>query len=252
MDLKGSKAMTNVIDNPLQDIMQVCRNGHVITDLLHAYPERGLRHCDRCGATTLDRCATCGLEIPGAVHVPGLVPVGKSLPPEFCSSCGAPFPWSRKGEIGEAANPIANLERLLRRLPLVIRQLRSRHINRPVFLVADDRDLEDLLRTLLPIFFDDIRPESRTPSYDRGTRTDFRLRQEGLVLTVKRAASRDCERKLGEQLQEDVTYYERDGSCKILVGFIYDPEGFLRDPGQLELMWSKPPDRLDLRCVING
>ena len=242
--------MPDVIDNPLQDVMQVCRNGHVITDLLHAYPDRGLSHCDRCGATTLDRCATCGLEIPGAVHVPGLVPVGKSLPPEFCSSCGAPFPWSRKGELGEAADPMVSLERLLRRIPLVIRQLRSRQINRPAFQVVDERDLEDLLRTLLPIFFDDIRPECRTPYYDSGTRTDFRIKSEGIVITIKRTTSRDCEKQLGEQLQEDVSYYERDGACKILVGFIHDPEGFLRDPGQLELMWSKLQDRLELRCLI--
>jgi len=242
--------MTQLIDNPLQDVMQVCRNGHVITDLLHAYPDRGLSHCDRCGATTLDRCATCGLEIPGAVHVPGLVPVGRSLPPEFCAACGAPFPWSQKPESSPGSEPMTNLEKLLRRLPLVIRQLRSRHATRPAFQVADERDLEDLLRALLPIFFDDIRPENRTPSYDPGTRTDFRLKSDGIVLTTKRANSRDCEKQLGEQLQQDVSYYERDGSCRILVGFIFDPEGFLRDPGQLGAMWSKPQDRLELRCVI--
>ncbi len=244
--------MTDLIANPLQDVMQVCRNGHVITDLLHAYPDRGLSHCDRCGETTLDRCATCGWEIPGAVHVPGLVPVGRSLPPEFCAACGAPFPWSRKSEPGAGADPMANLERLLRRLPLVIRQLRSRHGTRPAYQVTDERDLEDLLRALLPIFFDDIRGESRTPSYDSGTRTDFRLKPEGIVLTVKRATSRDCEKQLGEQLQQDVNYYERDGSCKILACYIHDPEGLLRDPRQVEAMWSKTQDRLELRCVIAG
>ena len=42
------------------DVMQVCRNGHVITDLLRNSPERRLTHCDRCGATTLDRCENAG------------------------------------------------------------------------------------------------------------------------------------------------------------------------------------------------
>jgi hypothetical protein len=244
--------MDDLIDSRLQDVMQVCRNGHVITDLLHTYPDRGSSHCDRCGAVTLDRCATCGLEIPGAVHVPGLIPVGRSQPPEFCSACGAPFPWSRKSKLAAVSDPLTNLERLLRRLPRVIRQLRSRHGNRPPFLVSDERDLEDLLRALLPIRFDDIRPESRTPSYASGTRTDFRFKPEGIVLTIKRAPSRDCEKQLGEQLQEDVTFYEKEGTCKTLVGFIHDPEGLLREPSQLELMWSKPQDRLELRCVIAG
>ena len=244
--------MTDLIDSRLQDVMQVCRNGHVITDLLHTYPDRGLSHCDRCGAATLDRCATCGVEIPGAVHVPGLVPVGRAQPPEFCSACGAPFPWSRKAEPGIASDPLTGLEQLLRRLPRVIRQLRSRHGNRPPFQVADEDDLEDLLRALLPIYFDDIRPETRTPSYSRGNRTDFRLKPQNFVLTIKRAKSRDSEKQLGEQLQEDVTCYEREGTCKMLVGFIHDPEGFLQEPAQLESMWSKVQDRLELRCIIAG
>ena len=44
----------------IADVMQVCRNGHVITDMLRAHPESGLSHCDRCGAPTLDRCLTYG------------------------------------------------------------------------------------------------------------------------------------------------------------------------------------------------
>jgi hypothetical protein len=232
--------------------MQVCRNGHVITDLLHIYPDRGLSHCDRCGAATLDRCATCGMEIPGAVHVPGLVPVGRSQPPEFCSACGAAFPWSRKSESAAISDPLIVLERLLRRLPRVVRQLRSRHGDRPPFQVADENDLEDLLRALLPIHFDDIRSQNRTPSYSSGNRTDFRLQPEGIALTIKRAPSRDCEKQLCEQLQEDVTCYERESACKTLVAFIHDAEGFLREPAQLELMWSKPQDRLELRCIIAG
>jgi hypothetical protein len=244
--------MPDLIDNPLQDVMQVCRNGHVITDLLHTYPDRGLSHCDRCGVVTLDRCATCGMEIPGAVHVPGLVPVGRSQAPEFCAACGAPFPWNKKADLTEASDPIADLERLLRRLPLVIRQLRSRHGNRPPFQVTDERDLEDLLRCLLPIYFDDIRPESRTPSYDPGTRTDFRLKSQGIALTIKRASSRHHEKQLGEQLQEDVNYYERESGCKTLVAFIHNPERLLREPDTLEAMWSKPQESFELRCVIAG
>src|SRR5260370_17524215 len=101
--------MGDLIDRRLQDVMQVCRNGHVITDLLHTYPDRGLCHCDRCGAVTLDRCATCGLEIPGAVHVPGLIPVGRSQPPEFFSAFGAPFPWNPKADPAAPPHPLSTL-----------------------------------------------------------------------------------------------------------------------------------------------
>jgi hypothetical protein len=190
------------------------------------------------------------MEIPGAVHIPGFVPAGRSVPPQFCSSCGAAFPWNLKTEPNVALDPMADLEKFLRRLPLVIRQLRSRSGNRTPFQVADERDLEDLLRSMLPIFFDVIRPECRTPAYDSGTRTDFCVKPEEIAITAKRASSKECEILLSEQIQQDVTYYERQGKCKILFSFIYDPEGFLRDPRELELMWSKPQDSLELRCII--
>jgi len=244
--------MTQLIDIPLRDVMQVCMHGHVITDLLHAYPDRGLSHCDRCGAPTMERCATCGQEIPGAVHVQGFVAAGRSLPPEFCSSCGAAFPWNRKPEPGVTSDSMASLEKLLRRLPLVIRQLRSRHGTRPAFQVADERDLEDLLRALLPIFFDDIRLETRTPPYDSGTRTDLRIKPEEIVVTAKRASSRDCEKQISNQLQQDVAFYGRNNSCKVLLAYVYDPEGFLRDPAMVESMWCKLQDHLELRCIISG
>src|SRR5205814_8178601 len=69
----------------------------------------------------------------------------------------------------------AALENLLRRLPRVIHELRWRHGERPPFRVSDIHDLEDLLRALLPLQFDDVRPLCRTPSYAAATRTDFLL-----------------------------------------------------------------------------
>src|SRR5262245_6210000 len=86
--LAEERAMTR-IDQPCHDVMLVCENGHVITDLRRAYPERGQSHCDRCGAATIDHCPTCGHELPGSAYVPGLVPVGLPPPPQYCSTCGA-------------------------------------------------------------------------------------------------------------------------------------------------------------------
>src|ERR1700722_9412525 len=81
------------------DVMQVCRNGHVITDRLRGDPESGRSHCDRCGAATLDRCLTCGEQLPGAVEVPGLAPIGAWPTPRYCLVCGAPFPWVRRPHV---------------------------------------------------------------------------------------------------------------------------------------------------------
>jgi hypothetical protein len=229
--------------------MQVCRNGHVITDLLHSSPERGLTHCDRCGATTIDRCETCGRELPGAIAVPGLRPLGARRPPLYCGACGAAFPWTQRRR-GAASAPLAGLETLLQRLPRVVRQLRVRHDDRPPFRVVDEKDLEDLLRALLPLHFDAIRPQSRTPRYSGSTRTDFLLAPERMAVTVKIARPDVREPQLAEQLREDAAYYRAQRNCDALVCYAHDPAGVLREP--LFLANGAAEDGLEVRCVVGA
>jgi DpnII restriction endonuclease/uncharacterized protein DUF2321 len=229
-----------------QDIMQVCRNGHVITDLLRTYPERALTRCDRCGAVTMERCPTCGHELPGAIVVPGLQPVGARPAPHYCSMCGVAFPWTHQRRLPKR-EPLEILENLLHRLPRVIRQLRVRHEDRPPFLVADERDLEDLVRALLPLHFDDVRPESRTPSYAASTRTDFLLAPESIALTIKWAQPR-----ILEQVAEDASYYRRERKCRTLVVFIYDSESLLREPCLPPAAGAGDSEEPEIRCVVGS
>lgn len=231
------------IETSVQDVMQVCRNGHIITDRLHSCPERARTHCDRCGAVTLERCPTCGHDLPGAFVVPGLHPLGVGPPPRYCATCGVAFSWTKQTQPPKR-EAVRVLEDLLRRLPLAIRQLRVRHTDRPPFRVEDERDLEDLLRAILPLRFDDVRPESRTPRYADLTRTDFLLASEGVALTVK------CvQPSLGEQLREDAAYHRREGKVRVLVAYVHDPQATLREPP----LWRPPgedDDELEVRCVL--
>jgi len=245
--------MTAISEECVHDVMQVCRNGHVITDRLLHSPESAASHCERCGAATLDRCGTCGQLLAGAVLAPGLVPIGRSRPPAYCSTCGAAFPWTKK-PVALASPALATLDHLLRRLPLVIRQLRSRHGGRAAFRIEDEYDLEDLLRAFLPLHFDDVRPESRTPSYASSTRTDFLVvpvgGEQAIALIVKRAAAGRGEKVLAAQWEEDKAYYEKRSVCRALVGLVYDPERLLQDPGTLEIAWSRSLGDLPVHCVI--
>jgi hypothetical protein len=234
--------------------MQVCRNGHVVTDLLRSCPQHGLGHCDRCGAETIDRCPTCGQALAGSVPVPGQVPVGRPRPPEYCGACGASFPWTASTPPAETGDALQALESLLRRVPRTVRQLRVRHADRPPFRVVDEFDLQDLVRSLLPLVTERVIPESRVPSYAAVTRSDFWVGpaagETETVVAVKRTATPADERALAEELREDVGYYAARPKCRVLVALVYDPEGLLREPTKLETAWSKLHDTLELRCVI--
>lgn len=229
-----------------QDVMQVCRNGHVVTDQARSNPDQCRYHCEMCGATTLQTCLTCGKELPGALVVPGMQPMGTRTPPAFCPTCGAAFPWHQPSETADATT--ATLERFLRRLPVVIRQMRERHGSRPSFRVDDEHDLADLARALLPLHFDRIHPRSRTPRYAVNTRTDLLVVPDRHVLTFK-VASRELTQVLIEKHWEEDRAYYRKGECRVLWLFVFDPLTYLREPRKLEAMWSERGE-LDVRCVI--
>jgi hypothetical protein len=147
---------------------------------------------------------------------------------------------------------ISRVERLLRRLPRVIRQLRVRQGDRPGFRVNDERDLEDLLRSLLPLLSEDVRPDCRTATYAPGSSTDFLIENNSIVLTVKRARPTTDERALARQIQEDTDYYDAELESGLLMCFIYDPEALLKNARELETTWSKSQGKLDVRCIIAG
>lgn len=122
----------------------------------------------------------------------------------------------------EALNELINI---CSKFPSVARQLRSRHSSRSTLEIEDEYDVQDLLHALLKIHFDDIRAEEWTPSYAGGSsRMDFLLKNEQIVVEVKKTRKNLSDREVGEQLLIDIAKYSRHQDCKILVCFIYDPE----------------------------
>jgi hypothetical protein len=243
--------MTKTLAEFEQDVMQVCRNGHVVTNQMRTCPEQSRHHCERCGATTLHACSTCGQELRGALVVPGLQPIGVPGPPHFCSNCGAVFPWHRRPGQAKSISTANSLETFLRRLPLAIRQFRERWRTRTPFRVEDEHDLEDVVRSLLPLFFDDVRLRSRAPAYAPDTRTDFLLFQEKIVLTIKQITLDRGQTCLEKQLQEDKSFYRTAPDCGTLWVYVYDPQAYLQDPHLLEAIWSQGEEGLEMKCVIS-
>ena len=235
----------------IHDVMQVCRNGHVIHDLLLSCPEHALGRCDRCGAETLEACPTCGAPFPGKTVVAGLVPVGRAKAPSFCFVCGSRLPWARIAEESCTAK-IAALVTFLRRMPRVIFQLHYRHAERPPFHVRDQHDLEDLLRAILPLQFDCVFLQNRTPKYARANQTDFLLDDAGtqLALTAKMVGSSLDQHEIGRQIQEDVEFYAKTSKCAALVVFIDDREQRLWGPEKWEAAWARLGETVPIHPVI--
>ena len=74
--------------------MQVCVNGHPITDSYEGNPQLRQDRCTECGAETITACPSCGTRIRGDYKVEGIVSMtGISDPNEFCHDCGEPYPW---------------------------------------------------------------------------------------------------------------------------------------------------------------
>ncbi len=80
------------------DVMQVCLNGHVITNSLKRHPEFGRDFCDKCGEETTSTCPQCGKDIQGEYHVEGVFAIDTTpkVPPKNCKYCGNPYPWTQR------------------------------------------------------------------------------------------------------------------------------------------------------------
>lgn len=113
----------------------------------------------------------------------------------------------------------------------VARQLRCRYDNRETLTIEDEYDVQDLLHALLLLYFDDVRAEEWTPSYvGKSARMDFLLKNERVVIEVKKTRLGLADKELGDQLIIDVDRYKVHPDCKRLICFVYDVEGRIGNP----------------------
>jgi hypothetical protein len=97
------------------------------------------------------------------------------------------------------------ISRICDRFGLVAKQLSKRYSNRSTLTITDEYDVQDLLHSLLVLFFNDVRPEEYTPSYAGGSsRMDFLLKEKKTVIEAKY----DLPNKdIAEQLATDIMKY---------------------------------------------
>jgi len=125
------------------------------------------------------------------------------------------------------------VRKICSRFQIVAKQLRDhRHENRDTIIIEDEYDVQDLLHALLKIFFDDIRPEEWTPSYAGGSsRMDFLIKNEKIVVEVKKTREGLKGKQIADQLIIDIDRYKATHlDCETLFCFVYDPKSLIQNP----------------------
>lgn len=134
----------------------------------------------------------------------------------------------------------------------VARQLQRRYSNRSTLKILDEYDVQDLLHSLLKIYFGDIRVEEWTPSYaGKSSRMDFILKDLGIIIEVKKTRKGLGDKELGDQLIIDKERYKDYPNCNLLIYFIYDPDCRISNPGGLIKDLTSNSDNIKVEVIIN-
>jgi hypothetical protein len=145
------------------------------------------------------------------------------------------------------------LSTLFARFHKVAQSLRQRHNDRETLIITDEYDVQDLLRSLLKLNFDDIREEDYTPSYaGSNSRVDFVLKYERIVVEVKITSDKLKDKEIGSQLLIDIGRYRSHPDCNLLAVFIYDKGDFIVNKTGLknDLEKMSTPE-LEVKIFIN-
>jgi len=133
----------------------------------------------------------------------------------------------------------------------VERQLKRRHAGRNTLLVNDEYDAQDLMHALLRVFFSDVRKEEWTPSYAGGSsRIDFLVPEYKLAIELKHGRPSMKKADVGAQLAVDVERYHKHPDVKHLVCLVFDFEGTIENPREVERDLGKPSDRMSVTVRV--
>lgn len=148
---------------------------------------------------------------------------------------------------------LKEVARICSRFSNVIRSIRKRHSNRKPLTVKDEYDVQYLLRILLSVSFNDIRPEETTPSYAMtSSRIDFLLKDERIAIETKMTRENLADKELSKQLIQDIAQYQTHPDVDSLVCFIFDPEQFIENPlGIINDLESRSDENLTIKVIVN-
>lgn len=128
-------------------------------------------------------------------------------------------------------NHTENIIQILKWFHKCAQELRHRYANREsTIYINDEYDVQDLLRSILKIFYTDVRAEDYSPSSAWwNSRIDLVLPSEKIIIETKMTSERLTDKQIWEQIAIDIVRYQNHPSFKTLIVFIYDKWDYIRN-----------------------
>lgn len=209
---EGKKALKNDDDKVLK---------YVIGELVSWYQNNIQKICNNQYVTNKE------------VHIKNASTIQELM--DFIVQENVDIPKTTNEKIKVVEGSLDNLMRIINRFHLVTKQLRNRYDSRETLDINDEYDVQDLFHSLLYMYFNDVRAEEWTPSYaGKCARQDFLLKNEKIVIEIKKTRKGLSAKELGDQLIIDIARYKSHPDCKTLVCFVYDPEERILNPTGIE------------------
>jgi hypothetical protein len=76
------------------------------------------------------------------------------------------------------------------------------------------------------------------------------LKQEQVIVEVKKTRPTLKAKELGEQLIIDIARYQVHPDCKLLYCFVYEPDGYIKNPQGIENDLSRSDDPFPVKVFI--
>jgi hypothetical protein len=152
----------------------------------------------------------------------------------------------------EPTEPALLAQRICRRFRSFTAALQEHPRNRDVIAVTDEYDVQYLVRAVLAIFFEDVRPEERTPSRGGGgAAMDFFLADERMAFETKMMRASLSVKGVADELILDIARYAARPDVDELVALVYDPDKRILNSAGFERDLSGRREGLNVLVVVS-
>ncbi|MDQ1444168.1 MAG: hypothetical protein QOI20_632 [Acidimicrobiaceae bacterium] len=129
--------------------------------------------------------------------------------------------------------------------------IRRRRADRPAITVDDEYDVQDAVEVLLRSLYSDVRHEEPTPSSaGSSSKIDLHLREGRIAVEIKVTAPGRTEKKVKQELLQDINDYRRHPTVDTLIATVYDLASTFENAAGFEHDLTEAYQDLDVHVVV--